>query len=217
MKHNKSSRQTVAIFQFLTLAFVVGSLVIFAHQSFAPDYETIADIEQLAEEWAEDSRPTKAPEIEQQPTTKLEPSPKRGAIVGQFRVSSPWGWRVHPISGELKLHRGVDLAMAEGTPYYFPGHEQGYVKCFYDLSGGGFIAQMRSPNYPGLFLELLHLQKGSCNPGLKQPGDVVGRVGSTGRSTGPHAHFQTVQVINGKRKHIPPSLTPLREIVKGNR
>lgn len=218
MKSNKNNRQTIAIFQSLTLAFVVGSLIIFGHQIFAPnDYETIADIEQLAEEWAKDSvePEIKTPEIPQR-SIKLEATPKRGIRVGRFRVSSPWGFRIHPISGQRKLHRGVDLAMPEGTPYYFPGKAQGRVKCFNDLGGGGFIAQMRSPSYPGLFLELLHLQNRSCKPGLKRPGDIVGRVGSTGASTGPHAHFQMVQLVNGRRKHIPPSLTPLREIVKGN-
>ena len=212
----QTSKQAIAVFQLLTLALVTASIIIFARGAFTPDYQTVADIESLVEEWTEEDATTETPTLSKQPNpTPLASTPQRGDRIGRFLVSSPWGWRIHPISGTRKLHRGVDLAMPEGTPYYFPGKYKGRVQCFLDLSGGGFIAQMRSSSYPGLRLELLHLQKGSCKSGTKQPGEVVGKVGSSGASTGPHAHFQMVAVENGRRHHRPPSRTPLIEIVRG--
>jgi len=109
--------------------------------------------------------------------------------------SSPFGWRVHPITGERRFHSGVDLAAAYGTPVQsantgtvvFAGWKGGY--------GNAVIVRYADAQYETLY--------GHLSAILVQPGQVVaakqtvGRVGSTGLSTGPHLHFELRHVTGG--------------------
>ena len=90
-------------------------------------------------------------------------------------VSSGYGWRVHPISGEKSLHRGIDLAVAQGTP----------IQAVQD---GRVVSAGNAGSY-GLCV-VIEDDKGY------QSGDVIAAVGSTGNSTGPHLHLEVM--LNGE-------------------
>ena len=106
-----------------------------------------------------------------------------------FRITSPYGWRVHPITGERKMHTGTDLG---GKPRYTP------VKCWYDgvvLSVGfntsyGNRVFVKS-NLNKVVFMYAHLTDYSVKAGQAiKAGDVIGRLGTTGSSTGVHLHYE---------------------------
>lgn len=124
---------------------------------------------------------------------KLAPAAARPASAGGFvrpvggRVSSSFGYRVHPIFGVRKLHTGVDLAAGAGTPIVasatgrvvFAGWRGGYGRTVIVDHGGGVTT--------------LYAHQSSLSVSQGQSvtrGQQVGRVGSTGYSTGPHLHFE---------------------------
>jgi murein DD-endopeptidase MepM/ murein hydrolase activator NlpD len=103
-------------------------------------------------------------------------------------ITSAFGWRIHPISGESRFHSGTDLGADEGTPVLaaFAGKVQ-----LADFMGGyglTVVLQHDKGNEETLYG---HLSELFVKPGetVKQ-GEVIGRVGSTGFSTGPHLHFE---------------------------
>ena len=103
-------------------------------------------------------------------------------------VSSPYGWRIHPIDKVRKLHRGIDYAAQQGTPIY--AAEDGWVDSNVPDPEGGFKLVVKHPG--GYRTKYLHMQRMSpqfLGGGEVKRGDVVGWVGSTGKSTGPHLHF----------------------------
>lgn len=95
-------------------------------------------------------------------------------------------------------HMGVDLAGPIGTPYYAPGKVA--VACFIpsQTGGGGYMAEFQ---HAGMTWQLMHLLEGSCVSGPAEPGKVIGKLGNTGRSTGPHLHLQ---LLDGDRNFIEP-------------
>lgn len=103
-------------------------------------------------------------------------------------ITSLFGWRNHPIFQERRFHAGVDLAAPEGTPVL--AAKDGEVITAEYLRGYGLTVMLRHENgtqetrYP-------HLSQILVRPGeqIKQ-GEVVGLIGSTGNSTGPHLHFE---------------------------
>jgi len=108
------------------------------------------------------------------------------------RVRSPWGPRVHPISGKRKHHRGVDVAY--NGDIYAPA-DGVIVHKGADLnkrSGGGYTLILRHDN-PRVWTVYYHLREPS--PLLKgtrvRRGEVLGHTGTTGASTGVHLHFET--------------------------
>ena len=106
-------------------------------------------------------------------------------------VSSPFGWRVHPIFGNARLHTGTDLAAPMGTPVVATYSGRVTVADF--LGGYGLTVVLRHDNRS---IETLygHLSELFVRPGdTIQQGEVIGRVGSTGNSTGPHLHFEVRQ------------------------
>lgn len=105
-----------------------------------------------------------------------------------------WGWRVHPIDKTRKWHNGVDLSEAGilGKPIFSPW--PGVVAdAWYDDSPNGYALRISHPTIPGIReTAYAHLQR--HGPGIKdgvevEAGQIVGYVGSTGKSTGPHLHF----------------------------
>lgn len=104
---------------------------------------------------------------------------KNGDTVAGFRVSSQY------LDPSRDNHRGVDIAAPSGTKYYSPGNIN--VFCFTDDGGGGNVAEF---TFAGLTWQLLHLLENSCKAGEKTTGEIIGLVGTTGRSTGPHLHLQ---------------------------
>ena len=102
-------------------------------------------------------------------------------------VSSGYGYRVHPISGEKNLHRGVDIAVAQGTP--IRTIHDGRVISAGDAGGYGLCVVIEDEK--GYQSRYAHCSSLSVTVGQEvKRGDVIAAVGSTGNSTGPHLHLE---------------------------
>lgn len=102
-------------------------------------------------------------------------------------ISSGRGWRRDPISGEMKFHYGTDIAAPEGTP--IRAAESGRVVESGPKGGYGNAVVVETAD--GRTMLYAHNLENHVSVGERiRRGDVIGRVGSTGRSTGPHVHFE---------------------------
>jgi murein DD-endopeptidase MepM/ murein hydrolase activator NlpD len=107
-------------------------------------------------------------------------------------ITSLFGWRTHPISGTARLHTGTDIGAAMGTPVL--ATLSGRV-ILADMMGGYGLAIALEHNSGIQQTLYAHLSEIFVKPGeLIQQGTVIGRVGSTGASTGPHLHFEFRQM-----------------------
>ena len=101
-------------------------------------------------------------------------------------VSSPFGYRTHPVTGEWKMHKGVDLVASKGTPIY--ASRSGYVTiATYHSTAGNYVTINHQDGYTSVYMHMTH-DVVSVGEYVKA-GELIGYVGSTGRSTGPHLHF----------------------------
>ncbi len=109
-------------------------------------------------------------------------------------ITSLFGWRIHPITGERRFHAGTDLGADMGTPVV--AAYSGNVATA-DLMGGyGLTVVLDHQQFDQQTL-YAHLSEIFVQPGqLVEQGTVIGRVGSTGNSTGPHLHFEVRQLTN---------------------
>lgn len=113
------------------------------------------------------------------------------------RLSSGYGMRRHPVLGYSKMHKGVDFAAPTGTPIYAAG--DGVVEYASRFSSYGNYVRIRHNG--GLKTAYAHMHRISVKRGARvKQGDVIGTVGTTGRSTGPHLHYEVL--VNGK--HVNP-------------
>lgn len=109
-------------------------------------------------------------------------------------VTSRFGWRRHPVTGVRRFHAGVDLGAGQGTPVI--AARGGRVTSADQMGGYGLAIVMQQPNGRQDTL-YAHLSQILVRPGQTiQPGSVIGRVGSTGLSTGPHLHYEARQKTN---------------------
>jgi len=121
------------------------------------------------------------------------------------RLSSPYGMRVHPITGLRKMHKGVDLAAPRGTPIKIAGN--GVVIQKGGARGLGNYIKIRHAN--GYVTSYAHMSR--YGPGIRKgkkvrQGQIVGYVGSTGLSTGNHLHYQVElnkRTVNPFRIKVP--------------
>lgn len=108
-------------------------------------------------------------------------------------VTSYYGYRVHPISGEKNYHTGVDIGMAQGTEI-LAGHD-GTVTLAGNAGGYGLCVAIEGEAYEG---HILTTKYGHCSELLVsvgqevKAGDVIAKVGNTGNSTGPHLHLEVL-------------------------
>lgn len=103
------------------------------------------------------------------------------------RVTSPYGYRIHPISGEKDLHRGVDISAAEGTPIL--AVQDGRVVSAGDAGAYGLCVVIEGED--GYQSRYAHCSSFSVSTGQEvKRGDVIAAVGSTGTSTGAHLHLE---------------------------
>lgn len=115
------------------------------------------------------------------------------------RLSSGFGTRRHPISGYRRKHKGVDFAAPSGTPIYAAG--DGVVERANRYGGYGNYIRIRHANgYKTAYAHLRSFKKGIRAGKRVEQGDVIGYVGSTGASTGPHLHYEVLS----KGKHVNP-------------
>lgn len=109
------------------------------------------------------------------------------------RVSSPFGERYHPILGYVRMHKGVDLAAAAGTPIVAAADGK-VVKAGWH---GGYGEQVEIAHPSGLETSYGHMSRIAAHIGqVVAKGQVIGWVGSTGLATGPHVHFEVTK--NGR-------------------
>jgi murein DD-endopeptidase MepM/ murein hydrolase activator NlpD len=103
-----------------------------------------------------------------------------------MEITSPYGFRLHPVLQTVKYHRGLDFARALGTDVYSIGKGV-VIKCFYHSLFGNLV-EVDHGN--GLISQYAHLSEITVVPGdLVEAGSLVGLTGSTGRSTGSHLHL----------------------------
>lgn len=110
------------------------------------------------------------------------------------KETSPFGWRIHPVTGIRTLHEGIDLANGEGTPIH--ASKSGIVTFagFNEISGNNVLIR----HYDGQQTSYYHMWKLKVKRGqYVHQGDVIGLMGTTGRSTGNHLHFEIR--INGAK------------------
>ena len=127
------------------------------------------------------------------------------------RLSSPYGMRKHPIDGYNKMHRGTDFAAPEGTPIMASG--DGVVtKASWCGGGGNCVKIKHNSSYTTVYA---HMSKFAANikkgKRVKQ-GQTIGYVGSTGKSTGPHLHYEVIH--NGKRINSQTLKLPSGKVLK---
>ena len=107
------------------------------------------------------------------------------------RLSSNFGMRKHPISGYNKMHKGVDFAAPIGTPVYAGGN--GIIEMVGVNGGYGKYIRIRHNNeYKTAYAHLNAYKKGISKGVRVSQGEVIGYVGNTGRSTGPHLHYEII-------------------------
>lgn len=108
----------------------------------------------------------------------------------KYRITSPFGYRMDPINGTVKMHTGVDFAMKVGNPVYATG--DGVVeKVEFDFFGYGNMVTI-SHGF-GYDTKYAHLNTITVTEGMKiKRGDCIGEVGRSGRTTGSHLHYEVL-------------------------
>lgn len=118
-------------------------------------------------------------------------------LIDSFVITSPFGYRVHPITGEFDMHNGIDISGEVGKPVY--AQWNGVVSRVYETTTGGLSIEIDHGN--NTLTRYLHLKRQMVQVG--QPVDQytqIGEVGMTGATTGPHLHFEVL--IDGE--HVNP-------------
>ena len=128
------------------------------------------------------------------------------------RLSSSFGMRKHPIDGFNKMHRGTDFAAPMGTPIMASGN--GIIKKAGWCGGGGnCIVIKHNSTYQTVYAHMSKFAQGIRNGIRVKQGQIIGYVGSTGKSTGPHLHYEVI--VNGKRINSQTLKLPSGKILKG--
>ena len=129
------------------------------------------------------------------------------------RLSSPFGMRKHPIDGYNKMHRGTDFAAPMGTPIMASG--DGIVKKAGWCGGGGNCVKIKhNSTYETVYAHMSKFARGIKAGVRVKQGQTIGYVGSTGKSTGPHLHYEVI--VNGKKVNSQKLKLPSGKILKGN-
>ena len=104
-----------------------------------------------------------------------------------YTLTSPFGMRIHPISGKRKMHEGVDMAAPQGTPIY-AAKDGKVTRTAYQAGGAGYYVSINhGDGFSSIYMHMTHYIVKSGD--YVKAGQVIGYVGSTGGSTGPHLHF----------------------------
>ena len=130
------------------------------------------------------------------------------------RLSSSFGMRKHPIDGYNKMHRGTDFAAPMGTPIMASG--SGVITRARWCGGGGNCVKIRhNSTYETIYAHMKNFARG-IKEGLRvKQGQIIGYVGSTGKSTGPHLHYEVVK--NGKKINSQKLKLPSGKVLKNKK
>ena len=140
-------------------------------------------------------------------TKSLMKTPINGA-----RLSSSFGMRKHPILGYNKMHRGTDFAAPSGTPIMASG--SGTVTRARWCGGGGNCIKIKhNSTYETIYAHMKSFAKGIKEGKKVKQGQIIGYVGSTGMSTGPHLHYEVL--VNGKKVNSQKLKLPSGKILRG--
>ena len=128
------------------------------------------------------------------------------------RLSSSYGMRKHPIDGFNKMHRGTDFAAPKGTPIMASGN--GIIQKAGWCGGGGNCVKIRhNSTYETIYAHMSKFARGIKKGVRVKQGQTIGYVGSTGKSTGPHLHYEVV--VNGKKINSQKLKLPSGKVLKG--
>ncbi len=144
------------------------------------------------------------------PMPKLEEAGKSFFDGSTWPITSPFGYRIHPILHTKKFHDGVDFGVPSGIPIL--AINSGAVTFAGNAGSAGNMVDIKldtkvtdGGREKDVTVRYMHLSKIAAKPGRIRQGEVIGYVGSTGRSTGPHVHLTTI--IGGEKrdplKYIP--------------
>ena len=140
-------------------------------------------------------------------TKSLMKTPINGA-----RLSSSFGMRKHPILGYNKMHRGTDFAAPSGTPIMASGSGT-VVRARWCGGGGNCVKIKHNSTYQTVYAHMKSFAKGIKEGRKVRQGQIIGYVGSTGLSTGPHLHYEVI--VNGKKVNSQKLKLPSGKILKG--
>ena len=112
------------------------------------------------------------------------------------RLSSSFGMRKHPILGYNKMHRGTDFAAPEGTPIMASG-DGVIIKAGWCGGGGNCVKIKHNKTYQTVYAHMKNFSNLAIPGSRIKQGQIIGYVGSTGMSTGPHLHYEVIE--NGKK------------------
>ena len=128
------------------------------------------------------------------------------------RLSSAFGMRKHPIDGYNKMHRGTDFAAPMGTPIMASG--SGVVTRARWCGGGGNCVKIKhNSTYETIYAHMKNFARGIKEGVRVKQGQIIGYVGSTGKSTGPHLHYEVIE--NGKKINSQKLKLPSGKTLKG--
>jgi len=129
------------------------------------------------------------------------------------RLSSPFGMRKHPILGFNKMHTGTDFAAPSGTPIMASG--SGTIVLAKWCGGGGNCIKIKhNSTYQTVYAHMKSFARGMRKGKKVKQGEIIGYVGSTGMSTGPHLHYEVI--VNGKKVNSRTLKLPSGKILKDN-
>ena len=129
------------------------------------------------------------------------------------RLSSSFGKRKHPILGYTKLHTGTDFAAPSGTPIMASGSGT-ITRAKWCGGGGNCIKIKHNSTYQTIYAHMKNFAKGMKVGKKVRQGQIIGYVGSTGMSTGPHLHYEVI--INGKKVNSQKLKLPSGKVLKDN-
>ena len=129
------------------------------------------------------------------------------------RLSSSFGMRKHPILGYNKMHKGTDFAAPEGTPIMASG-DGVIIKAGWCGGGGNCVKIKHNKTYQTIYAHMKNFSNLAIPGNRVKQGQVIGYVGSTGMSTGPHLHYEVIE--NGKKINSQLLKLPPGKSLEGN-
>ena len=128
------------------------------------------------------------------------------------RLSSSYGKRKHPILGYTKMHTGTDFAAPTGTPIMASGDGK-VIKAGWCGGGGNCVKLKHNNTYQTVYAHMSKFGRGIKKGVRVKQGQIIGYVGSTGLSTGPHLHYEVIE--NGKKVNSQKLKLPSGKVLKG--
>ena len=131
--------------------------------------------------------PTTRPSDDTTPSTGVPSSSGWVCPLPYYTLTSPFGMRLHPVLGYYRMHNGVDMSAAQGTPIYASRSGKVTVASYQAGGAGNYVSINHGDGFSSIYMHMTHYIVSVGQ--YVTAGQVIGYVGSTGISTGPHLHF----------------------------